>query len=223
LQAVFAVVRSVKSLEQKQLSPWKLMLRDGLNLYAVRIPYPRPTPPLAGPVDPVAFAQSRLIVRPQAIFLVNLVNMLFWFIAQPTGIDDAIKTTVTSMTAVLTTTMSLRIVLSIRGSLTSGGHFAGVWSTSTGSRSATVPPHGASILQISSGAAPTYTLEGIGHKQTAGWDAPTTKVLESKEVASIAEEDERRSPNHSPGVVVAAPGLHGVHVTVQREVVKDGQ
>ena len=46
-----------------------------------------------------------------------MVNMLFWFIVQPAGVSDTIKTTVTSMTAVLTTTMSLRIILSVRGSL----------------------------------------------------------------------------------------------------------
>ena len=34
-QFVLAVKRSVKSLSVKTLSPWKLMLRDGLNLYAV--------------------------------------------------------------------------------------------------------------------------------------------------------------------------------------------
>jgi hypothetical protein len=34
-QFALAVNRSVKSLSVKTLSPWKLMLRDGLNLYAV--------------------------------------------------------------------------------------------------------------------------------------------------------------------------------------------
>jgi hypothetical protein len=34
-QFVLAVKRSVNSLTVKTLSPWKLMLRDGLNLYAV--------------------------------------------------------------------------------------------------------------------------------------------------------------------------------------------
>lgn len=29
-------MRSINSLQAKPLSPWKLMLRDGLNLYAVR-------------------------------------------------------------------------------------------------------------------------------------------------------------------------------------------
>ena len=53
-----------------------------------------------------------------------MVNMLFWFIAQPTDTHDTIKTIVTSMAAVLTTTMTLRIILSVRGSLKNGGSFA---------------------------------------------------------------------------------------------------
>jgi hypothetical protein len=59
-----ALYRSVQSLKTKPLSPWKLMLRDGLNLYG-------------------------------AIWIVNMVNVLFWFIVTPTGTDDSIKTTVT--------------------------------------------------------------------------------------------------------------------------------
>jgi len=88
-----ALNRSIQSLNQKHLSPWKLMLRDGLNLYG-------------------------------AIWIVNMINMLFWFIAKPTDNTDTIKTIVTSMTAVLTTTMTMRIILSIRGGLANGGSFA---------------------------------------------------------------------------------------------------
>jgi hypothetical protein len=89
-----ALNRSIQSLQVKPLSPWKLMLRDGLNLYG-------------------------------AIWIVNMVNMLFWFIVKPTDDRDTIKTTVTSMAAVLTTTMTLRIILSVRGSLAQGGNYAG--------------------------------------------------------------------------------------------------
>ena len=89
-----ALNRSIQSLQVRPLSPWKLMLRDGLNLYG-------------------------------AIWLVNMVNMFFWFIVQPTDDKDTIKTTVTSMAAVLTTTMTLRIILSVRGSLAQGGNYAG--------------------------------------------------------------------------------------------------
>jgi hypothetical protein len=59
-----ALNRSIQSLKTKPISYWKLMLRDGLNLYA-------------------------------AIWIVNMVNVLFWFIVKPTGENDSIKTTVT--------------------------------------------------------------------------------------------------------------------------------
>ncbi|PIL22575.1 hypothetical protein GSI_15264 [Ganoderma sinense ZZ0214-1] len=98
-----AVNRSLRSLSIKPLSYWKLMLRDGLNLYG-------------------------------AIWIVNMVNMLFWFIITPTGPSDPIRTIVTSMAAVLTASMSMRIILAVRGSLASGGSFA-VSSSSNPSRS----------------------------------------------------------------------------------------
>lgn len=60
-----------------------------------------------------------------AIWIVNMVNMLFWFIIKPTGPGDTIRTIVTSMAAVLTMTMTMRIILSIRGTLADGGSFAG--------------------------------------------------------------------------------------------------
>lgn len=88
-----ALARSLRSLQVKPISYWKLMLRDGLNLYA-------------------------------AIWLVNMTNMLFWFIMKPTGVEDPVKTIVTSMAAVLTTSMTLRIILSVRGSLKDGGSYA---------------------------------------------------------------------------------------------------
>ncbi|OCH91852.1 hypothetical protein OBBRIDRAFT_701408, partial [Obba rivulosa] len=90
---VMAVKRSMRSLEVKRISYWKLMLRDGLNLYA-------------------------------AVWLVNMINMLFWFIITPTGPEDPIRTIVTSMTAVLTTSMTMRIILCVRGTLKRGGGFA---------------------------------------------------------------------------------------------------
>ncbi|KAF9483448.1 hypothetical protein BDN70DRAFT_873724 [Pholiota conissans] len=88
-----ALHRSIDSLKTRAISKWKLMLRDGLNLYG-------------------------------AIWLVNTINMLFYFIATPTDTADPIKTIVTSMAAVLTTSMTLRIILSVRGTLVHGGSFA---------------------------------------------------------------------------------------------------
>ncbi|KAF9816917.1 hypothetical protein IEO21_03791 [Rhodonia placenta] len=91
---VLAVKRSHKAWSAKHVNLWKLMLRDGLNLYA-------------------------------AIWLVNMVNMLFWFIITPTGPEDPIRTIVTSMAAVLTASMTMRIILAVRGPLTNGGRYAG--------------------------------------------------------------------------------------------------
>ena len=68
-----------------------------------------------------------------------MVNMIFWFVASPNSDRDTIKTIVTSMAAVLTTTMTLRNILSVRGSLAQGGSFAGSSSAaaSAGSRGTT--------------------------------------------------------------------------------------
>lgn len=65
----------------------------------------------------------------QAIWLVNAINMLFWFIVKPINTSDTIKTIVSSMAAVLTVTMTLRIILSVRGSLQSGGTYSGTTSS----------------------------------------------------------------------------------------------
>jgi hypothetical protein len=59
-----ALKRSIDSLQARPLSLWKLMLRDGLNLYG-------------------------------AIWIVNMANMLFWFIMKPTDDADPVKTIVT--------------------------------------------------------------------------------------------------------------------------------
>lgn len=57
------------------------MLRDGLNLYMVNCLI-------------ILFAQM-LTSAPKAVWLVNMVNMLFWFIIKPTGPEDPIRTIVT--------------------------------------------------------------------------------------------------------------------------------
>ncbi|KAI0304367.1 hypothetical protein B0F90DRAFT_1243530 [Multifurca ochricompacta] len=191
-----AVNRSIQSLSTKTLSPWKLMLRDGLNLYG-------------------------------AIWFVNMVNMLFWFIIKPDSDGDSIKTIVTSMAAVLTTTMTLRIILSVRGTLYYGGSFAGVWSTSTGTHSATRgigsargPANAPSVLQINSHthSAHTYTLDGIGQKVEHGWDGAEGKP----DILPIPEHDHKGStmsePDYDTGYT-KAPGLQGVKITVDREIV----
>jgi len=148
-----ALARSFQSRAQKSIGLWKLMLRDGLNLYG-------------------------------AIWIVNMINMLFWFIVTPTGPEDTIKTIVTSMAAVLTITMTMRIILSVRGSLVSGGTFAG--SSSAHSTSGTTRSHthsaGRSAGVTGTGAGPvfsinpasqgrqTYTLEEMRAKAERDWD-----------------------------------------------------
>jgi len=154
-----SIQRSLKSLEARPLSLWKLMLRDGLNLYG-------------------------------AIWVVNMVNMLFWFIMKPDDNADSITTIVTSMAAVLTTTMTMRIILSVRGSLVSGGSFAG---TSSGTHSGTTASRnthgirshptatGNSVLNINPHANQTYTINEIGRaKGDDTWMGGDGKSLDSK-------------------------------------------
>ena len=76
-----AVRRSYRSYKAKPSNLWKLMLRDGLNLYMVSYVIP--------------FSAQILNPSPKAVWLVNMVNMLFWFIIKPTGPDDPIRTIVT--------------------------------------------------------------------------------------------------------------------------------
>jgi hypothetical protein len=175
-----ALIRSINSLQTKPLSPWKLMLRDGLNLYG-------------------------------AIFLVNLTNMIFWFVITPTGINDTIKTIVTSMAAVLTTSMSLRIILSVRGSLAYGGSFALSATTQTGSSRTT------HVISTRSGAVPTnvsthnaghtYTLDDMRSKTEADWVAnDKSSDTEGKPPILDGHDNEQRN----------APV--GVKITIDRQI-----
>lgn len=129
------------------------------------------------------------------------------------------------MAAVITTTMTLRIILSVRGPLHSGGTFAaGVWSSSTGTNSASrgiasarAPANAQSILQIASHThtAPTYTLDGMGQKTEHGWDGSEAKneiLSENDHKAFGSPESEYESG------FTKAPGLQGVKITVDREI-----
>lgn len=181
-----AVARSVGSLKVKPLSPWKLMLRDGLNLYG-------------------------------AIWIVNMVNMLFWFIIKPTGTNDPIRTIVTSMAAVLTTSMTLRIILGVRGSLIDGGSFAGSHSTATGSSSRGGTTHVISsrstpaanqTFQIGSRAVgQTYTIDEL-HGASGKGEEWTDPVMDGK--SSVHDTKEGVFPIESPP--------QGVKITIDREV-----
>ena len=142
---------------------------------------------------------------------VNLVNVLFWFIITPTGPEDTIRTIVTSMTAVLTTSMTLRIVLSLRGDLANGGSLPGS-STHASSRGTHVISTGIgrSTGQVGTGGVPTYTLDEIRSnnavKPGSEWYAET--------------EDERKMDKAGEIVDI---GREGVKITVDREVEYDSQ
>ncbi|KAJ6508859.1 hypothetical protein C8R45DRAFT_969068 [Mycena sanguinolenta] len=174
--AVLALMRSINSLQAKPLSPWKLMLRDGLNLYG-------------------------------AIWIVNMVNMLFWFIMKPTNNSDPIKTIVTSMAAVLTTSMSLRIVLSIRGTLVHGGSFALTGSTVPSNSSRATHVISARSGVPTNSTPHTYTLDDMRSKPENSWGDADTK--------STPGDDKGTLPL---GVRAATPPNVGVKVTIDREV-----
>jgi hypothetical protein len=158
---------SFKSRASKPLSLWKLMLRDGLNLYG-------------------------------AIWVVNMVNVLFWFIVKPTDSADTVKTIVTSMAAVLTTSMTLRIILSVRGSLVHGGSFAGA---STGASGNSRTTHVISTGRSHGGNVPqTYDLSQV------------SKVAEGGGEWALGDSDGKSSVTGSGPKGILPVGSHGVDV-----------
>ena len=197
-------MRSIDSLKARPLSPWKLMLRDGLNLYGVSLSiFPLPLPSNT---------------HPQAILLVNLANTLFWFIIRPTGIDDPIRTIVTSMAAVLTTSMSLRIVLSVRGTLEHGGTFAlSNSSAATSSRTTHVISGGRSggPTNISThGAQHTFTLDELRTKPEGEWTHSSNGAGDQDAKSSVHVLGDDTGSNHVKSEEV---GL-GVKITIDREI-----
>ncbi|KDQ15141.1 hypothetical protein BOTBODRAFT_303603 [Botryobasidium botryosum FD-172 SS1] len=214
-----AIARSVRSLRDKPLGPWKLLLRDGLNLYAT-------------------------------IWVVNIINMLFWFIARPTDSADTIKTIVTSMATVLTVTMTMRIILNIKGTLNHGGSFQGQVS-----QPSSAPPnramfsrpgdaHGVtgsrpSVVNISAqhfASPPTgapnasFTLEEMRAKAGRDWDtgdetphltfngiSPSPLYGDEKDSFERTKVDlTDPTPVERTGTY---PPLSGVQVTIDREIV----
>ena|SRR5882762_8021857 len=125
------------------------------------------------------------------------------------------------MAAVITTTMTLRIILSVRGTLYSGGTFAGAISSGSSNSNSHVigslRPIGSSVHQMASQlrSAQTYTIDGLNPKSQGTWDNKSSvqDIAEAKEATTL-DEDQRLSTRDP----VSAPGL-GVRVTVNREVV----
>lgn len=186
---ILATNLSFKSRATKPIGLWKLMLRDGLNLYG-------------------------------SILIINLVNVLYWFFIRSSGISDTIKTIVTSMAAVLTTSMTLRIVLSVRGTLVAGGTFAG----------STVHSHSTSRSGVASRSVvqpqrtgPTFTLDEmrsagrVGGEQKVGvWDGSAKgdgKVIPID--MQVGKEGREARDGSDDGL--------GVKVTIDREVDYDSR
>ncbi|KAF4617589.1 hypothetical protein D9613_005921 [Agrocybe pediades] len=184
-----ALKRSVDSLKQRPLSPWKLMLRDGLNLYG-------------------------------AIWIVNIANVLFWFIIKPDDAADPIRTIVTSMAAVLTTSMSLRIILSVRGTLEHGGSFALSGSTgATSSRTTHVisgARSGNHATNISTHTPHTYTLDELRTKPEGEWPGADVDTKSSVHGADGIDGVKNTGLNRSESDSV------GVKITIDREIGYEG-
>jgi hypothetical protein len=188
---VLAITRSLQSLKVKKLSLWKLMLRDGLNLYG-------------------------------AIWIVNMVNMPFWFIIKPTDTSDTIKTIVTSMAAVLTTTMTLRIVLSVRGSLVHGGAFngsstAGAHGSSSGGGAQ--PSRGTThvISRSAAGGPGVLSITSPGSNRVQYID-PKVTGQDWDKAESIQEGGEVKGPTIYPVESQEQQNIGGVTITIDREV-----
>ena len=179
-----ALARSIRSLKVKPISYWKLMLRDGLNLYA-------------------------------AIWLVNMTNMLFWFIMKPTGPEDPVKTIVTSMAAVLTTSMTLRIILSVRGSLKDGGSYAVSSTAHSHSHPSThvISTHRPGVPNpvVSFQERGTYPVHLEGEAKAHDWsdDKASDQMAEVK--------GEGVFPVEPTGTPVSEEGPKGVKITIDTE------
>ncbi|KIK81343.1 hypothetical protein PAXRUDRAFT_832908 [Paxillus rubicundulus Ve08.2h10] len=158
-----------------------------------------------------------------AVLLVNLVNVLFYFIMTPTDSADPIKTIVSSMAGVLTATMSMRIVLGVKGPLENGGSFTASGSAvpSSGiSGSLTAP--GVGVAR--GGGARTFTLGDIhvqsmnverGTKEEGPWD------LDKNSVEAVGGDAKAVLPIGGDGDSDRIASRVGVQITVDQEVEYD--
>lgn len=116
------------------------------------------------------------------------------------------------MAAVLTTSMTLRIILSVRGSLVQGGTFT------TGSSSHTASSRTTHVISTRSGGATnlsqaqhTYTLDGIRSKREGEGEWSEPSVKDDKGVLSVES-------THPEIAQVEDDDDHGVKVTVDRQI-----
>ncbi|KAG6891345.1 hypothetical protein C0992_008460 [Termitomyces sp. T32_za158] len=199
-----ALARSLKSLQAKPLSPWKLMLRDGLNLYGVS-PHPSITP--SHPTDEIISGHLPRQPNKRDLLVTTPPHL------QPKSSTKHTHTHTHSMAAVLTTSMTLRIILSVRGSLAHGGTFALSASHAGSSRTAHVisTRTGGVPTNVSThNAGHTYTLDDMRAKPEAEWASDKASENESKPVVLGGHDAEPLSQS------VSAPV--SVKVTVDRQV-----
>ncbi|KAH7054675.1 hypothetical protein BKA62DRAFT_738933 [Auriculariales sp. MPI-PUGE-AT-0066] len=183
LSFALALTRSMQSVSVKPLGWWKLMLRDGLNLYG-------------------------------SIALVQLVNVVFFFVSKPTGKEDTIRTIVTSMCAVLTTTMTLRIILSVRGSLASGGAYAGVSTTGGSSRAGTT--HVITTRGAGDRSGGMHHTQSMARPPNGGFSLEEMRGKPEREWDGSSSRDEDGKDQLPMGI---SPAPAGVKVHVERETV----
>lgn len=142
-------------------------------------------------------------------WVVNMINVLFWFIVKPYGPDDSVRTIVTSMAAVLTVSMALRIILSVRGPLDYGGDFSLSMGTSASSRTTRIS--GGRSANLPSTRNPhTYTLDDLATKPESEWC-----VSDGDGRSSMPDDDTVVKTAYSNGPLDA---VNGVKVTVDKEI-----
>jgi len=126
---------------------------------------------------------------------------------KPDGVGDSIKTIITSMVAVLTVSMALRIILSVRGSLEYGGNFS--LSAGTASSSRTTHVAGARSANPSNLSAPhphTYTLDDLRPKAEGEWGASDA------DKSSMPDDDTVVKTGYVDGMP------NGVKITIDKEI-----
>lgn len=164
-----------------------------------------------------------------------MANMLFWFSITPTGPNDPVRTIVTrcvplspcspriplisdipSMAAVLTTTMTMRIILSVRGTLVNGGSYA-VTSSSHPSRSGGTS-HVISTNRVGGGI--TNPVLSINQSQAP---APYSVPLEAEQKSQDwpGEYDQNSVGEGKEGILETPAPDAGVTITIEAETVHD--
>jgi len=151
----------------------------------------------------------------QAIWIVNMANVLFWFIMKPTDERDPVKTIITSMAAVLTTSMSLRIILSVRGSLDFGGSFALSASSNTASSRTT------HVISGRSGGHPTNISTHTPHGTYTLDELRTKPGPDIDEWTGSGDRDTKSSVHEGKtdlGPTNESQKPEGLKITIDREV-----